>query len=260
MLRRSELPGRAIPSTRSSAGLTALRDLAAETGAARRRRCRTNPYRLGSPKARSAHRLRAGARRRPARAAAGLGRARLRRAVLDRRARGRLLGPRGRARRARGRAGRRARVGAPADLAALDLASRLLGEGAAAARRDRRDQPGGSAGSGSPRAALAATGSRARPFSRRTSCCAARSRSARSRRSRRTWNPRSRRSGSGAERDRRPHSRLRERAMLARIRAASCRPLRQGGLGRRPQPASRARQNRRISASSVARSSTPIRL
>jgi endonuclease/exonuclease/phosphatase family metal-dependent hydrolase len=54
-----------------------------------------------------------------------------------------------------------------ANAAALDLASRLLGEGRRVARRDRRTNRA-EAGIGLAAAALAVTGSRARPFSRRT--------------------------------------------------------------------------------------------
>ena len=57
-------------------------------------------------------------------------------------------------------------IRAPADLAALDLASRLLGEGAEAARRDRRHYRT-EAGIGFAAALLAVTGTRAPAVSRR---------------------------------------------------------------------------------------------
>jgi len=146
-------------------GLTGLRDLAAETGSREPTALRNNPYRRGSPKpdrridyvmARDGDRV-------------GL------RSISVARIFDEPFAIDGREAACSDHAGvcaeleigAAARSGsAPADSAALDLAARLLGEGAATARRNRRDTRTGAA-IGLGAAALAATGSRALRSTRR---------------------------------------------------------------------------------------------
>jgi hypothetical protein len=147
-------------------GLTSLRDLAADAGSRAPTVLRSNPYRLGSPKGdqridyvlgRDGDRL-------------GL------RPVSVERVFDEPFSIDGREAACSDHAGVLAELAiAPvarpgrelAHVAALDLASRLLAEGKRVARRDRRANRA-EAGIGLAAAALAVTGSRVRPFSRRT--------------------------------------------------------------------------------------------
>jgi endonuclease/exonuclease/phosphatase family metal-dependent hydrolase len=147
-------------------GLTSLRDLAAEHGDRVPTALRTNPYRLGSPK---------GDRRIDYILARDGDRLGVRPVSVDR-VFDEPFSIDGRAAACSDHAGVLAELEiAPAprpaqtlaDLGALDLASRLLGEGRRVARRDRRTNRA-EAGIGLAAAALAVTGSRTRPLSRRT--------------------------------------------------------------------------------------------
>ena len=150
-------------------GLTGLRDLAAETGEPRADGAAQQSLPARQPEARPAHRLRDGARRRPARPAGDLGRARVRRAVRDRRARGGVLGPCGRARGARGRCRRRAWAARLAERGGVRSSPRACSSEGAAGGAPRPPRPTGrELGIALAAAALAATGSRALRSSRRT--------------------------------------------------------------------------------------------
>jgi len=147
-------------------GLTALRDLAAEAGSPLPTALHTNPYRLDSPKpdrridyvwARDGERL-------------GLRPASVERVFAE------PFAIDGRIAACSDHAGVLAELEiatAPqsaqvrADVAAIDLASRLLGEGTRSARRERRTNRA-DAGIAVAAAALAVTGSRTTPVSRRT--------------------------------------------------------------------------------------------
>ncbi len=146
-------------------GLTALRDLAAETGSRAATALQSNPYRAGSPKP----------DRRIDYVLARDGDALGVRPVSVARVFDEPFAIDGRAAACSDHAGVLAeleiapvaRTGrALADVAALDLASRLLGEGANTARRDRRTNRA-EAGIGLAAAALAVTGSRTSMFGRR---------------------------------------------------------------------------------------------